>query len=51
MAILSIIGFIVHRIMIDQRSKDNDLKAAIDIIVSSKDGLEGFTSLLESEEK
>ncbi len=51
MTILSIIGFIVHRIIIDQRSKENEMKAAIDIIVSSKDGLEGLICLLKSEKK
>jgi hypothetical protein len=47
MAILSIIGFIVHRLRIDQRFKDDELDSAIDIIESSKDGLDSFISLLE----
>jgi hypothetical protein len=48
MAILSIIGFIIHRLRVDQKSKDNDLQSAIDIIDSSKDGLDSSISLFES---
>ena len=49
MAILSIIGFIVHRLRVDQKFKDDELDSAIDIIESSKDGLDSFISLLELE--
>jgi len=48
MAILSIIGFIIHRLIVDQRYKDDELEAAIDIIKSSKDDLDSFLSLFES---
>ncbi len=51
MAILSIIGFIIHRLIVDQRFKDDELESAIDIIESSKDGLDGFISLLDSKRK
>ena len=49
MAILSIIGFIIHRLRVDQKFKDNELQSAIDIIESNKDGLESSVSLFESE--
>lgn len=49
MAILSIIGFIIHRLRVDQKVKDDELDSAIDIIESSKDGLDSFISLLESQ--
>ena len=49
MAILSIIGFIIHRLRVDQNFKDNELQSAIDIIESNKDGLESSVSLFESE--
>ena len=49
MAILSIVGFIIHRIRVDQKFKDDELQSAIDIIESSKDGLESSVSLFESE--
>jgi hypothetical protein len=48
MAILSIIGFIIHRLRVDQKFKDDELESAIDIIESSKDGLESTVSLYES---
>ena len=51
MAILSIIGFVIHRLMVDQRFKDDELDSAIDIIESSKDGLDSFVSLLESQRR
>ena len=51
MAILSIIGFIIHRLRVDQKVKDNELDSAIDIIESSKDGLDSFISLLESKKR
>jgi hypothetical protein len=51
MAILSIIGFIIHRLRVDQRFKDDELESAIDIIESSKDGLNSFISLLESQKR
>ena len=49
MAILSIIGFIIHRLRVDQKFKDDELQSAIDIIESNKDGLESSVSLFESE--
>ena len=49
MAVLSIVGFIIHRIRVDQKFKDDELQSAIDIIESSKDGLESSVSLFESE--
>jgi hypothetical protein len=48
MAILSIIGFIIHRLRVDQKMKDEELKSAIDIIESSQDGLESSISLFKS---
>lgn len=51
MAILSIIGFIIHRLRVDQRYKDDELDSAIDIIESSKDGLDSFINLLESKKR
>jgi len=50
MAIMSIIGFIIHRLIVDQKVKDDGLESAIDIIESSKDGLESFISLLKSDD-
>ena len=47
MAILSIIGFIIHRIKLDQQYKDDELQAAIDIIESSKDGLDSSLHLFQ----
>ena len=49
MAILSIIGFIIHRLVTDQRYKDDELQSAIDIIESSKDGLDSSITLYEYE--
>ena len=51
MAILSIIGFIVHRLRVDQAYKDSELQSAIDIIESSKDGLDSSISLFEYEKQ
>ena len=51
MAILSIIGFIIHRLIIDQKYKIDELQSAIDIIESSKDGLDSSISLFESEKR
>lgn len=51
MAILSIIGFIIHMLRVDQKVKDDELDSAIDIIESSKDGLDSFIGLLESRRK
>ena len=51
MAILSIIGFIIHRLRVDQRVKDDELDSAIDIIESSKDGLDSFIGLLGSRKR
>ena len=48
MAILSIIGFIIHRIKLDQQYKDDELQAAIDIIESSKDGLDSSLHLFKT---
>jgi len=48
MAILSIIGFIIHRLKVDQSIKNDELDSAIDIIESNKDGLESFINLLKS---
>lgn len=49
MAILSIMGFVIHRLRVDQRFKDDELDSAIDIIESNKGGLDSFISLLESQ--
>jgi len=49
MAVLSIVGFIIHRIRVDQKFKDDELQSAIDIIESSKDGLESSVSLFETD--
>jgi cellulose synthase/poly-beta-1,6-N-acetylglucosamine synthase-like glycosyltransferase len=51
MAILSIIGFIIHRLRVDQKMKDEELQSAIDIIESSKDGLESSVSLFGSKKE
>jgi hypothetical protein len=48
MAILSIVGFIIHRLRVDKKMKDEELQSAIDIIESSMDGLESSISLFES---
>ena len=48
MAVLGIMGFVMRRLIIDQRSKDDELESAIDIIESSKNSLESFIKLLES---
>ena len=48
MAIFSIVGFIIHRLRVDQKMKDEELQSAIDIIESSKDGLDSSVSLFES---
>jgi len=49
MAILSIIGFVIHRLRADQKFKDDELDSAIDIIESSKDGLDSLIRLMESQ--
>lgn len=49
MAVLSIIGFVIHRLMVDQKYKDDELKSAIIIIESSKDDLDSSICLFESE--
>ncbi|MBI5458208.1 hypothetical protein [Methanobacterium sp.] len=51
MAVLSIIGFVIHRLMVDQKYKDDELKSAIVIIESSKDDLDSSISLFESEKQ
>jgi peptidoglycan biosynthesis protein MviN/MurJ (putative lipid II flippase) len=43
----SIIGFIIHRLIVDQKFKDDELQSAIDIIESSKDGLDSSLRLFE----
>ena len=48
MAVLSLIGFVIHRLMVDENYKKDELESAIDIINSSKDGLDSFIALLES---
>lgn len=50
MAILSIIGFIIHRLRVDQKFKDDELQSAIDIIESSMDGLESSVRLFKKNE-
>ncbi|HEX7467789.1 MAG TPA: hypothetical protein VF324_04275 [Methanobacterium sp.] len=47
LAILSIVGFIVQRLRVDQKYKDDELQSAIDIIESSKEGLESSISLFK----
>ena len=47
MAIISIIGFIIHRLIVDQKFKYDELQSAIDIIESSKDGLDSSLRLFE----
>lgn len=47
MAIISIIGFVIHRLQEDQKFKDDELDSAIDIIESSKDGLDSSISLFK----
>ena len=49
MAVLSIVGFVIHRLMVDQKYKDDELKSAIVIIESSKDDLDSSIRLFESE--
>ncbi len=51
MAILSIIGFIIHRLMEDQKFKDDELDSAIDIIKSSKEDLDSSIRLFASRNK
>lgn len=51
LAISSILGFIIHRLIADQKFKDDELESAIDIVESSKDGLDSFIGLLESQKK
>ncbi len=48
MAILSITGFIIQRLKIDHKYKDDELQSAIDIIESSQSGLESSIRLFES---
>jgi choline-glycine betaine transporter len=48
MAMLSIIGFVIHRLIADENYKRDELESAIDIVESSKDGLDSFIRLLES---
>jgi hypothetical protein len=51
MAILSIIGFVIHRLIVDESYKKDELESAIDIIESSKDGLDSFIKLLDINKK
>jgi heme/copper-type cytochrome/quinol oxidase subunit 3 len=39
LAVLSVIGFIFHRLKIDQQMRNEELESSINIIESSKDGL------------
>ncbi len=48
MAILSIIGFVIQRLRIDQKYKDDELESAIDIIESSMDGLDSSITLFDN---
>lgn len=47
LAVLSIVGFVIHRLQEDQKFKDDELDSAIDVIESSKDGLDSSISLFE----
>jgi choline-glycine betaine transporter len=47
MAILSIIGFVIRRLREDQKFKADELDSAIDIIESSKDGLDSSINLFK----
>jgi hypothetical protein len=47
MAILSITGFIIQRLKIDRKYKEDELQSAIDIIESSQSGLESSIRLFE----
>lgn len=49
MAIMSIIGFIIQRLRVDQRIKNDELDSAIDVIESNKDGLDSYINLLKSQ--
>jgi len=51
LAVMGIIGFIIRRLIVDQRSKDDELDSAIDIIDSGIDGLDSFINLLGSKKK
>ncbi len=51
MAVLSIIGFVIHRLIVDQKYKDDELKSAIVIIESSKEDLNSSIRLFESEKQ
>jgi hypothetical protein len=51
MAVLSIVGFVIHRLMVDQKYKDDELRSAIVIIESSKDDLDSSIRLFESEKQ
>ncbi|MDO8869361.1 MAG: hypothetical protein Q7V10_01280 [Methanobacteriaceae archaeon] len=44
---MSIIGFVIHRLIVDEKYKNDELQSAIDIIESSKDGLDSSISLFE----
>ena len=51
LAVMGIIGFIIRRLIVDQRSKDDELDSAIDIIDSGIDGWDSFINLLGSKKK
>lgn len=51
MAVLSIIGFIIHRLIVDQKYKDDELRSAITVIESSKGDLDSSIRLFESEKQ
>jgi len=49
LAVLSIIGFILHRLQFERNTQHDELIEAIDIIKINKDGLYSSISLFESE--
>ncbi len=51
LAVMGIIGFIIRRLIVDQRSKDDELDLAIDIIDSGIYGLDSFINLLGSKKE
>ena len=51
MAMLSILGFIIHRLIVDRKFKEDELESAVNIIESSRDDLDSLISLFDAEEK
>lgn len=49
LAVLSVIGFILHRLQFERNVQNEELREAIDIIKINKDGLYSSISLFESE--